>query len=102
MPSLEPLVSTLARDPALGPAVARFATGLAARLEAITTCLTAGDHPQAAELAHKLAGAAGMHGFTPIAEAARLLEHDLRSRDPSALVGRLDVLRTLCARACAD
>jgi HPt (histidine-containing phosphotransfer) domain-containing protein len=102
MPHIEPLVSTLARDPALRPVVARFATGLAARLEAITTCVTAGDHGRAAELAHQLAGAAGMHGFAPIAEAARGLEHDLRGRDTSAQAGRLDVLHTLCARARAD
>jgi HPt (histidine-containing phosphotransfer) domain-containing protein len=99
MPATDPLVSSLAGDPALRPAVARFASGLRARLQAITECLSAGDDAQAAELAHKLAGAAGMHGFTPIGEAARHLESLLRRGDRSALDETIGSLRTLCARA---
>jgi HPt (histidine-containing phosphotransfer) domain-containing protein len=67
--------------------------------QAITACLAAGDDAQAAELAHKLAGAAGMHGFTPIGEAARHLESLLRRGDRSALDETIGSLRTLCARA---
>jgi HPt (histidine-containing phosphotransfer) domain-containing protein len=99
MHPIDPLLSTLAGDPALLPAVTRFAAGLPARLQAITACLAAGDDAQAAELAHKLAGAAGMHGFTPIGEAARHLESLLRRGDRSALDETIGSLRTLCARA---
>jgi HPt (histidine-containing phosphotransfer) domain-containing protein len=95
----EPLVSTLADDPALRPAVARFAAGLPARLQAIASCLTAGDAAQAAELAHKLAGAAGMHGFMPIADAARRVEADLRRPGASTLAETLRALRFVCERA---
>lgn len=99
MDHLEPLVSTLADDPALRPAVERFASGLRARLEAITRCLAMGDDAQAVELAHKLAGAAGMHGFLPIAEAARHVEGMLRGSEASAVEEPLDALRALCERA---
>jgi HPt (histidine-containing phosphotransfer) domain-containing protein len=99
MPATDPLVSSLAGDPALRPAVARFASGLRARLQAITECLSAGDDAQAAELAHKLAGAAGMHGFAPIAETARRLESLLRRRERSTLDETVIALRCLCERA---
>jgi HPt (histidine-containing phosphotransfer) domain-containing protein len=96
---IDPLFSTLAGDPALRPAVARFAAGLPARLQAITSCLAAGDGVQAAELAHKLAGAAGMHGFAPVGEAARHLESLLRRGDRSALDETVGALRALCESA---
>ena len=97
MDRFAPIISTL-DDPALRPAVARFAAGLPARLEAVAQSLSTGDDGHAVELVHKLAGAAGMHGFLPVAEAARRVEHALRQRDTAALAETLAALRAVGAR----
>jgi DNA-binding response OmpR family regulator len=70
----QPLVSSLAHDPALAPLVDAFVAGLRARVAELSRASQAHDLPEVVRLVRDLRAQAGSYGFEPISEEAGLVE----------------------------
>ncbi|WP_229212134.1 response regulator [Duganella sp. HH105] len=67
----------------LSQLLALFAKDFDASLQQIQHAIDAGDYPQAAELVHKIRGAAGNISATELYESATMLEEHLREHPPA-------------------
>jgi CheY-like chemotaxis protein len=67
-------VATAGTEPSLQQVAHDFAQGLPARSAELAAALASNNRHQTARLAHKLAGAAGLFGFTDVCRMARELE----------------------------
>ncbi|MCA9169909.1 MAG: response regulator, partial [Planctomycetales bacterium] len=96
-PPLEPIRSTLpVHDVRFAKIVCDFVDRLDAQLRAMYNALAAEDYQELAALGHWLKGAGGNVGFSPLSEAALLLEQAAKARDAArtqACLAQIDQLR---------
>ncbi len=93
-----PVRSRLAGHPRLARVAARFAAGLAPRVEAMRSAAAAADLVELASLAHWLKGSAGTAGFDAFTRPAALLERCARDADLAAIGPALAAVADLAAR----
>ena len=89
-----PAANPPALEAQLREIAAEFATTLPAHVANLRTLIANDDDGAATDLAHRLAGSAGMYGYHSFGEAARRLELLLcqAERDPEALQQRFDAM----------
>jgi CheY-like chemotaxis protein len=96
----QPLVSSLAGDPALAPLINRFATGLRDRVGEMSRAVQAGDRDAQERIVRDLRAQAGSYGFESISEEAALVHTLITADVPSRSVhAALQRLIDLCLRA---
>ena len=99
----EPLYSDYVDDPDMTELVEMFVSELPQRIEQIQQSLQGTDLPSLRDLAHQLKGAAGGYGFTPITDAAAVVEKNVRTEtDTDNLRQSVDELINLCNRATSN
>ena len=98
----EPIYSTLAEDPDLGPIVEMFVEEMPGRIAGLLAWLESGNKEELRRAAHQLKGAAGSYGFQPITPAAARLEETIRQGSSEEEIHRaVGELVDLCRRAAA-
>lgn len=96
----QPLVSSLARDPALAPLINRFVASLHARVTGLTLAGETGDRPTMERIVRSLRAEAGSYGFEDITEEAVYVHELITSGASNAHLQRsLHRLLHLCMRA---
>ena len=93
-----PLISRLAGNPRLLPAVQKFSARLDGQLDAMDTAWRARDLTELAALAHWLKGAAGTVGYDAFTEPAVELEQVVKAGAEERIAGQLQLLRGLQRR----
>ncbi len=95
-----PLISSLVDHPVMAGLLGEFVEELPGRAKKIEDALRKHDLQSLAELAHQLKGAAGIYGFSPIAETAKVLNRQSTNGDDfQQLQATVSELVDLCARA---
>lgn len=95
--NLEPIFSTLAADPDLGPIVDLFVEEMPRRILDLLERLQASDGAGLRNVAHQIKGSAGSYGFPRISPAAALLESALQApRSPGEIHALVHDLVDLC------
>jgi len=98
-----PLYSEFADDPDMGELIDCFLAELPDRIREIEKARDEHRTAALASLAHKLKGAAGGYGYSPITDAARMLEQHARTEtDVESIRAAINELKDLCARAHAS
>ncbi|MCI0377998.1 MAG: Hpt domain-containing protein [Gemmataceae bacterium] len=97
----EPLISDLADDMEMRDLLKEFTFGLIATCRRLEESLAAGNFAEVQRLAHQLRGSSGGHGYSPISQAAALLEEAAHkpSTAPDVILSLGDKLVRLCKRA---
>jgi PAS domain S-box-containing protein len=85
-PKDEVIRSPLSSNAKFAPVLAAFVGRLPAAVEEIARLVDAGDAPELTRAVHKLRGAGGSYGFTPVSDAAAQLEDRLKSGEPVSAV----------------
>jgi HPt (histidine-containing phosphotransfer) domain-containing protein len=99
MPAPTTIESELADDPELAELIGRFVERLPRRVGELQNALDAQDLEGVATLAHRLKGAAGNYGFTPVWDAAKQLEESAKTAHQLADVQtQVEALVDLCGR----
>jgi len=93
----DPLLSALAADPEIAPALEAFVYRLPARIIAMEAAVSGRNLDAVADLAHQLKGAAKSYGFASITDAAAALEGAAQRQED--VDRRLAELASLCRRA---
>ncbi|MGA7178786.1 MAG: ATP-binding protein [Thiobacillaceae bacterium] len=93
-----PVVSRLAGNPRLRPAVDKFIDRLGGQLDAMEQAWKAQDYKALAELAHWLKGAGGTVGFDAFTEPAKTLEQLAKASEEQGINEVIGELRDLAAR----
>ena len=93
-----PLISRLAGNPRLLPAVQKFSARLDGQLDAMDNAWRARDLTELAALAHWLKGAAGTVGYDAFTEPAVELEQVVKAGAEERIAGQLQLLRGLQRR----
>ncbi len=93
-----PVVSRLAGNPRLRPAVEKFVARLAGQLESMEHAWKAQDYKMLSELAHWLKGAGGTVGFDEFTEPARNLEQLAKAGTEAGMNEVIGELRDLASR----
>ncbi len=83
---MEPIRSSYEDDPDMLEIVREFAAELPDRVEALKSCLAAGELAALQTLAHQLKGAGGGYGFAAITEWAGQLEQALKDKADAAVL----------------
>jgi CheY-like chemotaxis protein/HPt (histidine-containing phosphotransfer) domain-containing protein len=96
--STGPLVSRLAGNERLVPAVRRFAGRLRQQLDALEAAARTEDFAQVADLAHWLKGAGGTVGYDAFTEPAARLEQSAKDKVAAEVDATLKELRGLAQR----
>jgi signal transduction histidine kinase/CheY-like chemotaxis protein/HPt (histidine-containing phosphotransfer) domain-containing protein len=101
-PAGEPLFSEFAGESDMAEILELFVGGLSEQIQQVASAARNSDLETLAHVAHRLKGAAGGYGFTPITNAARAVEQLARDHeDVEALHRAVDELTNLCRRASA-
>lgn len=95
---MEPIVTTLRRDPEVMRLVADFATALPDLVREIVAAATRGDLPEVAYLAHRLKGSAAGYGFPEIREQAARVERRAGLKDLDGCRDEAVALRAMVRR----
>ena len=93
-----PLISRLASNPRLLPAVQKFTGRLNDQLNAMDKAFAAQDYKELAALAHWLKGAAGTVGYDAFTEPAVVFEQNVKSSDRGKIELSMALLRRLQGR----
>ena len=93
-----PIVSLFAEEPSLRDRIDAFVISLGERVDTLQDCEVHGDFSQAAKHAHELAREAILLGFTPLEEAARVVEAVSLAGDARSLREQLLCLTELACR----
>jgi signal transduction histidine kinase/HPt (histidine-containing phosphotransfer) domain-containing protein/ActR/RegA family two-component response regulator len=96
-----PVVSRLAGNPRLRPAIRKFAGRLDEQMNAFEKAFAAEDFAEVASLAHWLKGAAGTVGYDEFTEPATQLEQAAKDRNATDAALMLAEVRGLAARLAA-
>jgi len=83
---MDPIRSVYEDDPDMLEIVREFAAELPDRIADLEGRLEAGDLAQLQVLAHQLKGAGGGYGFSPVTDAAAVLEQSLKDSADAGLI----------------
>ena len=98
----EPLVSSLAKEPDMGPLISAFVKELPIKVQNLEECFGQQDHEALARLVRKLKGEGGAYGFQPITDAAASAEEAVLAKQADDEIrNRLRELIRVCSSATA-